>query len=340
MIDLSFLKDLPKEYKVIENVIIPSSNKEGGKAFDFPAIIVSPYGIYLIAYYEWKGKIQNTESAKWLLNDKKITNPMNFCDAASYNIRNLLWEKFHKDSVVTVYIYMPNITSIDFQNLQIVLSPNELKEAIKEEDFTRFDEVEVEMLFNFFKRFKENSISNSDQLKNKEKSLKAQATSDKINKSQKLKKTSSNNKQSQSANLASKPKKVSNKQKERSSSIKPNKKQTPQNKQKKNNSKQANKTSEQNKRTKQAKDLNEGEARQKEIAKQNPPTQKNKNSQNIFHKSIDNGITIGLYRPYEPYEEGIKRVGQDDENPQQKNILAGLIAIFFLVLFVYFGING
>lgn len=162
MLDLSFLDDLPKEYKIIRDVVIPASQGNNGNEFEFSAIIVGPYEISLIVSYDWKGKIENAESSQWLLNGKPISSPMDFCKAAAENIRNLLWDELKTDSVTTTYVYLPQISSVDSGNIQLAISPDELKEHLSVQLYKRYSEKDIKNLFEYFNKFRKSRIINSE----------------------------------------------------------------------------------------------------------------------------------------------------------------------------------
>ena len=162
MPDLSFLDDLPKEYKIIRDVVIPVSQGNNGNEFEFSAIVVGPYEISLIISYDWKGKIENAESSQWLLNGNPISSPMDFCKAAAENIRNLLWDELKTDSVTTTYVYLPQISSVDSGNIQLAISPDELKEHLSVQLYKRYSEKDIKNLFEYFNKFRKSRIINSE----------------------------------------------------------------------------------------------------------------------------------------------------------------------------------
>lgn len=163
MLDLSFLDDLPKEYKIIRDVVIPTSQGNNGNEFEFSAIIVGPYEISLIVSYDWKGEIENVGSSQWLLNKKSISSPMDFCDAAAHNVKNLLWDELKKDSVTTTYVYLPHISSIDSTNMQLATSPDELKEHLSVQlPNKKYSEKDIKNLFEYFNKFRKSRIINSE----------------------------------------------------------------------------------------------------------------------------------------------------------------------------------
>ena len=165
MPDLSFLDDLPKEYKIIRDVVIPVSQGNNGNEFEFSAIVVGPYEISLIVSYDWKGEIENVGSSQWLLNKKTISSPMDFCDAAAHNVKNLLWDELKKDSVTTTYVYLPYISSIDSTNMQLATSPDELKEHLSVQlPNKKYSEKDIKNLFEYFNKFRKSGVINSEKV--------------------------------------------------------------------------------------------------------------------------------------------------------------------------------
>lgn len=277
MPDLSFLDDLSKEYKIIRDVVVPVSQGNDGNNFEFSAIVVSPYEISLIVCYDWKGQIQNVGQSQWLLNGKRISNPMAFCEAAARNVENLLWENFNKASVATAYVYLPYVSSVDTDNMQLAISPERLKEIISVQLFKKYSEKEVEALFEYFNKFKKSGIANSQ----------------KVTKGAKIQ-NNSKPKQVEAIILDTQQKPVQEPKKK-------NKK-----KKKANNKVSVQKAT--NKKSKQQ-NVSKNKANKKENI--NVPTSKAK-----IEASKDNPkITIGLIKPYVPYSDRKEMVVSTKDNP-------------------------